>query len=362
MNVQSGATGELGIAALLAFGVALAATGAIRSLAPRLGLMDVPNQRSSHSSPTPRGGGLGILVGLLVGSVVAGADVLTESLLIGLVLVAVMGIVDDLRGLGQTVKFLFQFAAALVLIAGGTIVAHTQIPAVGRISFGFAAGALTLFWLVGVTNAFNFMDGINGIAAMEGTVCAGAYVVMSLSRGDRASALLSMAIVGACLGFLPWNFPRGRIFMGDVGSAALGFLLAALGARLTLQGVDPLVIALPLMPFLFDTSITLIRRALRGENILAAHRSHLYQQLTRSGWSHAAVTALWTGLALISAGAAVLSRSNPALGWILFWTLLLPVHLGVMFWIIRRSSRIGREERVAGRVVSAHAAPAEPDS
>jgi UDP-N-acetylmuramyl pentapeptide phosphotransferase/UDP-N-acetylglucosamine-1-phosphate transferase len=166
---------------------------------------------------------------------------------------------------------------------------------------------IAIFWIVAVTNAFNFMDGVNGIASLEALICACTLGLLMMTGGDVEGAIVAAAIAGAAAGFLPWNL-GGSIFMGDSGSASFGFLLALLGLRSS--AVAPGVAAiLPLFPFLFDAGVTLMRRAARGERWFATpHRSHLYQRLVQSGYSHVAVSLVYTLLAALCSALALVYR------------------------------------------------------
>jgi UDP-N-acetylmuramyl pentapeptide phosphotransferase/UDP-N-acetylglucosamine-1-phosphate transferase len=288
-------------AALVAFGsafaVSVALTPLFRHLGRRLGWIDTPNERSSHVVPTPRNGGKAIVLAIVAAAFVSGlfAD-RTLAAIVGLaVLMSILGLADDARNLPARVKLAVQIALALALLA---------LPAM-RMPGILAVAAL--IWLAGVTNGFNFMDGVNGIASLEAIVCGLTMGAMLLRSGDLAAAAFCFGVAGAAAGFFPWNAFTGSIFMGDVGSLPLGFLFAALTLRGALQGIPAWLMAAPLLPFLLDTGLTLVRRAARRERIFEAHRTHFYQQLTDLGWSHLAVTLLWGGLAATASAVALAS-------------------------------------------------------
>jgi UDP-N-acetylmuramyl pentapeptide phosphotransferase/UDP-N-acetylglucosamine-1-phosphate transferase len=292
---------------LVGFVAAGVATPVVRFLAVRARLLDIPNERSSHSVPTPRTGGLAIIFGAGVG-LAAATTRLDSQLGFLLAIAAAMAVVseiDDVRGLSRSVRLIAQASAAVILIrAAGLSFSPVDLPIATR-GLGILAGVVTLVWIVGVTNAYNFMDGINGIAAAQAVIAATTLAVLAHRHGDLAAAAVLLAIAGACAGFLPWNFPGGSIFMGDVGSVTVGFALAGLIVRLSLTSVSSVAAALTLAPFLLDTTATLTRRIWRGEPFLSAHRSHFYQRQVALGYSHATVTATWSLLAVVSALAAV---------------------------------------------------------
>jgi UDP-N-acetylmuramyl pentapeptide phosphotransferase/UDP-N-acetylglucosamine-1-phosphate transferase len=311
-----------------AFAIAVVLTPVFRHLGRRLGWMDQPNARSSHVVPTPRNGGKAIMLSLLAAAF-AGRILADRTLaaVVGLsVLISIVGLIDDARNLPARIKLAVQIALAVVLLA----VPEMRMPPL------YAAAAL--IWLVGVTNAFNFMDGVNGIASVEAIVCGLAMAVLLQRAGDPAGAALCLALAGAAAGFFPWNAFTGSIFMGDVGSLPLGFIFAAMTVRGAQRGIEPWMMAAPLLPFLLDTGITLLRRIARREKIFEAHRTHFYQQLTDLGWSHLGVAFAWGALAALAAMVAV---AAPRLGrWAdPAWALALCVHLAVFAAIAYRKKR-----------------------
>lgn len=259
----------------------------------RADLMDQPNHRSSHSIPTPRGGGLSCLVGAGVGAAVLGVRGETVSWKVAgsSTVLALVGFLDDRIGLPAPVRL-----GAQVLVG-----------AITGASRAFPGGAL-LGALVTpiVVNAVNFMDGINGITACT----AGAWGLVSLRAsslmGDGSVGTSGALMLGVAAGFLPWNAPLAKIFLGDVGSYFLGGVIAstALVAERSTQAVPPLatcVVLSPLAPYLADTGLTLVRRAHRREPLFEAHRNHFYQKLVDSqGWTHTRVAALFGAGALAS--------------------------------------------------------------
>lgn len=283
---------------------------AVRKLLVHWNIIDRPNARSSHTEPVARGGGLGILLALVV-AVALGVSVdgrVMAWLGSGLG-VAVISFVDDLKPQPAWLRFGCHLAgAALILWALGWPLLRVSFSSDTGWLMPLGLGAGTaLFFLVGHTNAFNFMDGINGIAGGQATITGvGMALLTGLAAGDWSSTpvLLSFALAGATAGFLPHNFPRARMFMGDVSSAPLGLLLAALVVWLAAAHGAWLLLPLGLLHanFLLDTAITLTRRVARGERWFEAHREHFYQRLIRSGKSHALVTGVEMGLQLVALG------------------------------------------------------------
>lgn len=260
-------------------------------------LLDVPNARSSHSQPTPRGGGLGIVVVLLFsGACAFWGGLLSPSLALSLsaaIPLAVVGFVDDHGDVPARWRFLIQVAAAawsihwiggLELLRLGGFELHLGI-------LGYPLGILVMVWML---NLFNFMDGIDGIEASE-VIFIGLAVALMIGGGISFSVIPEMlppvAISGATLGFLYWNWPPARIFMGDVGSGVLGFLLALLMFQSAVTGSLSITIWVILSGvFLVDATVTLLIRLFRGERWYQAHRSHAYQHASRRLGSHKGVT------------------------------------------------------------------------
>jgi UDP-N-acetylmuramyl pentapeptide phosphotransferase/UDP-N-acetylglucosamine-1-phosphate transferase len=266
------------------------ATGALIPMLRRREILDHPNERSSHRVPTPRGGGIAVIGCVLLAWVVldrvgaAPQGIIVISLGVGLL--AAIGWVDDLRGLSPSLRFLMQTAAAAIGILALPGVPNALQQWLGSAVYFTAMGLLWIWW----TNLFNFMDGIDGLAGSEGAAIAGGLLLfVSFGIGiDPEMALLTAAVFGAAIGFLVWNWPPARIFLGDVGSAPLGYLLGFLLLSLAVRGYWKIALVLPLY-FLADATITLVRRLLRGERIWQAHREHFYQQAVRGGLGHAAV-------------------------------------------------------------------------
>ena len=256
--------------------------------------LDVPNERSLHKIPTPRGGGL--LIAILT---VAVAIMLNQ---VGYALagagIALLGWLDDRMTLSAKPRLLIQTGLASVMVpillgAGQTTLFSNSMSELIQLMWLM----LLIVWVVALTNIYNFMDGIDGIA---GGVALVGGVGFFLLPQNQAARLLGLTIAASSLGFLGHNWSPARIFMGDVGSTFLGFSFAVL----TLMSGDLILGALILWVFIFDSTLTIIRRLLKGENILNAHRTHLYQRLVLSGYSHRAISTLYIGFTVIGVFAA----------------------------------------------------------
>jgi UDP-GlcNAc:undecaprenyl-phosphate GlcNAc-1-phosphate transferase len=269
--------------------IVLAAEPPTIAVARRLAVIDVPGARSSHSVPTPRGGGVPIAVGLVVAAAIAPGPGHARLALAGAVgAFGLLGLLDDLRGLSAIRRLVLQ-------VAGAIAVAAVLVPPGPALALIPAVAAVTV-WLVGFVNAFNFMDGVNGISGAHALIGGVAYACLAAWRRDGFGVASGLALAAGAGAFLPWNAVRARVFLGDVGSYSIGAALAVLAARLVLRGVPIEAVAGPVALYLADVAWTLQRRIRRGEPWLEAHRTHVYQRWCDAGWSHQEVTVLTSAL------------------------------------------------------------------
>ena len=295
---------------LLTMGVTWLVTFPLRYALRQAEVVDRPNARSSHTLPTVRGGGIGMTLAVCMALAWTGR---AESwvwgfLLAPTVLLAAVSFWDDLRSLGAKVRFAVHALAAGLALYG--LLSHAPAgPQAGGIAS--VAGLLVLFgWLAGYTNAFNFMDGINGLGGVQALLTGLGTAAVALLAGlprDHHGVVLAVAIAGAAAGFLPHNFPRAKVFMGDVASASLGFSLALAGVWIARDAGWTILLWIGLLHanFVLDTGITLIRRIARGERWQEAHREHFYQRLVRAGRSHREVTLSQVALQILCLGLAL---------------------------------------------------------
>lgn len=310
--------------------------GALAMARMRL-LVDLPNARSSHKLPTPRGGGIGLVVGTLAGGwLVAAGMPVAAPVAAGATIAAAAGLADDARPQGAAIKFGAQFLAAFVAIGGGAIIERLYVPGYGPVELGAFGPAVTFLWFVGLTNAYNFMDGLDALAGATGAIAAIFVGLALMLAGADQLAALAFVLAAACLGFLALNLPPARIFMGDVGSQFIGFAFAGLGvfaAGATSDGKLVWLVPIVLMHFLFDTLFTAVRRLMAGENVFAAHRTHLYQRLNQAGFSHGKVAAFLAAMAAIQGSTALWLDQSAA------FAILVPFVVQVLYarWVLGRS-------------------------
>jgi len=290
------------LTALLSF----LAADAMRRFSGRLGFSDLPNERSSHTQAMPRAGGIGFaLVAPIVTSYAwlasgIGAGGLERTLLLSAIGLAGVGLADDRWRLHPAVRLLAQILAAAALVGAGGVIRHVVISGSHVIPLGPFAVPLTMLWLVALTNIYNFMDGIDGLAAAQAIIAAGAMGAVAACLGHRDLAIAMAVLGGGVVGFLILNQPPASVFMGDAGSTFLGFTLAGwavVSATRSPRPVPSIAWIAVLSPFFFDTTCTLVRRLWRRERIYQPHRTHFYQQLVQRGWTHGSTTGLYAALA-----------------------------------------------------------------
>lgn len=268
----------------------------VKGVMIRVGVIDVPNHRSSHVLPTPRGGGVACVLGVAAAALaaqLAGRD-LSWPVICGAVLLAAVGFIDDRQSMPAATRLTAQVVAGAAV---GSLLGGPRLGLLGMVTFPL------------LVNAVNFMDGINGITSIVLSVWGVTAFAVGLQDGSPALALVGVITLAISVGFLPWNLPRAQLFLGDVGSYLFGALAAGgllLGAH---AGVSTATLVAPLLLYLADVFVTLARRALRGRALTQAHREHTYQRLTGEiGWSHGSTALLVGGL---SAGLVVVWHFAP---------------------------------------------------
>lgn len=280
-----------------------------RFMIKRFKIMDIPNRRSSHEVPIPKAGGVVIVVTFLIGVLAiwlfGDATMVQERYFFGFlfsaILVAAISFYDDLKERSFKVKLASHSIAAAVVICFGVIIHSLSLPWVGTIELGYAGYIITFLWIVGLTNAYNFMDGLNGMAGGQAVISALFFCFLSYSQGSTFVYIICYTIISGSLGFLLFNFPTPRLFMGDVGSAFLGFIFATLsiiGALFDHSHTSLFVMPLLMFNYIYDTLFTFTRRLIGKENVFAAHRTHLYQLFNRLGYGHTTVSCFQFGLCI----------------------------------------------------------------
>ncbi|MBO0710738.1 MAG: undecaprenyl/decaprenyl-phosphate alpha-N-acetylglucosaminyl 1-phosphate transferase [Acetobacteraceae bacterium] len=315
-----------------------------------IGVMDTPDRRKSHTSPTPKGGGIGIVAAYLAGMYVLYryaafsrlADPYFRGVIIASVAIAAVAFLDDLADWPFIVKLAAQILAALAAIASGLYVTVFRVPYVGPVDLGWFGIAATLGWILFATNAMNFIDGLNGLAAGTALVAALFLAWIAAQQEGWFVYFASLLLAAGLAGFLPFNFPRARIFMGDVGSQFCGFMLAVLGvaaARFGTIEMSFLLVPMLLSGVLLDVAFTLIRRAIAGEPLTKPHRSHVYQLAERAGIPAPVVAMVHWGFAAFGGACCLLFVHSPSIYKPLVPLLVLLPQTAWLIVVSRQASR-----------------------
>jgi UDP-N-acetylmuramyl pentapeptide phosphotransferase/UDP-N-acetylglucosamine-1-phosphate transferase len=293
---------------LSAFTVSLAGVRLALSYARHAGLVDVPNHRSSHSVPTPRGGGIAIVTSVLaVGAFETGQSVgelwpIALALLGAIAALAFVGWSDD-RG---SIRVGLRLAVHLVCGVAVALLVDVIAPLPGAMNTAWLAW--WILWTMASINIVNFMDGLDGMIASQGIIYG--IFLFALLSGSGLAASLGLILAAACGGFLFWNWSPAKMFMGDVGSGPLG-LFFVIGGALALKGASASLVFLPLFPLFLDALLTIVIRLRRRERLTDAHRSHLYQRLANGGYGHARVTSIYALAAGVGALVALSVKDAP---------------------------------------------------
>ena len=287
--------------------MSLIATPIVRKLAFKIGAVDVPkDDRRVHKKAMPLMGGLAIFAAVIVSVLIfLPLDKTTFSILIGGTLIVISGIIDDLKDMSPKVKLLFQILAGVVLILGGIKVDFITNPFTSNSSLLYLRWLsipITLFWVVGITNTLNLIDGLDGLAAGVAMISSLSLMLVASKFGYGEITILSAIVAGACLGFLPFNFNPAKIFMGDTGALFLGFMLAAISIEGVMKSVATIAVIVPILILgvpIFDTTFAIFRRLLNGQSIMAADKGHLHHRLLNKGFSQKKTVLILYGISSI---------------------------------------------------------------
>jgi UDP-GlcNAc:undecaprenyl-phosphate/decaprenyl-phosphate GlcNAc-1-phosphate transferase len=304
---------------LMAMALAAALTPAVRVLGRRWGLLDAPGERKIHTQSVPRIGGVGVtlaaVLALAAVTALGWASVADVAgwlpALLGVVIVFGVGLRDDLKPVRPVVKLAFQTLAALVALAMGVSIDHVTLFGTTH-QLGWLTGPATILWIVGLTNAFNLMDGLDGLATGLAIIAAATCAAVSISRGDTQGGLLLVALLGALCGFLPYNFNPATIFLGDSGSLVVGHVLAVTAINGWQKGATALAVAVPLLIFalpISETVFSVVRRThgLGIRHVFSADQQHIHYRLIGMGLSHRSAVLL---LYIVSLALALLALAT----------------------------------------------------
>lgn len=299
--------------------ISFISTPLVRKLAFKVNALDIPkDERRVHKEPMPLIGGLAIFTAVIISILIfLPLDKTNIAIILGATLIVMSGILDDLRELSPRAKFAFQIAAGFILILGDVKVDFITNPFAKSselIHLNWLSIPITLFWVVGITNTLNFIDGLDGLSAGVAMISSFSLMAVAGKFGITNIIILSAAMAGACLGFLPFNFNPAKIFMGDTGALFLGFMLAAISIEGVMKSVATIAIVAPILILgvpIFDTTFAICRRLLSGQSIAAADKGHLHHRLLKRGYSQRkSVLILYSISAFFGIFAVLVSKAN----------------------------------------------------
>jgi len=296
-----------------AFTICLLTTPFAKRMSIKLGAIDYPKKRGLHKEPIPRMGGLAIVLGFVLTMIILSPfkeEIRTlqfVGFIAGALVIVILGMIDDIYNLGAKLKFAVQIAAALIVVLTGTTIDLVTWPVPAYLD-GFSI-PFTMIWIIGVTNAVNFIDGVDGLAAGVSSICATTIMILCILTGSPLAVVLMAALAGSCLGFLPRNFNPAEIIMGDTGATFLGYVLAVssiLGVFKSYALLAVLIAVLCLALPILDTAFAMLRRALNGKPIMGADRGHLHHRLIDRGYNQKQTVLILYGISAISGLLAIL--------------------------------------------------------
>lgn len=348
---------SVGAALLCAFAVSFLMCPLVKSFAYKIGAIDVPkDNRRMHKKPVPRLGGLAIFLGFMVSILLfVRIDHQLRGILLGASIIVVLGVVDDMSPLRAYFKFCVQVAAALVAVFHGVVIEILSNPNVFANNpyweLNWLSIPITVLWIVGITNAVNLIDGLDGLACGVSTISAVSMLVIALLVSEGAVALVMASLVGACLGFMPYNRNPAKMFMGDTGSTFLGYILATISIQglfkyyaIVSFAVPFLILGLPM----FDTLFAIIRRLAHGQNPMAPDRGHIHHRLIDMGLNQKqAVAALYVISSILGLSAVVLTSSGAVKAMLLLMALAVAAFLASRVIFRRDIDRAAQADKAA---------------
>jgi UDP-GlcNAc:undecaprenyl-phosphate GlcNAc-1-phosphate transferase len=355
----------MALAALLTAAlVALISTPVVRSLAFRVGAVDVPkDNRRMHNHPIPRMGGLAIFFGFIL-SVLIFVPLTSElrGMLLGGVVIVILGILDDIFALPALPKFFVQIGAALIAVLHGNRIEFLSNPNIfsseSYWELGWLAIPITVLWIVGITNAVNLIDGLDGLACGVSTISSMTLLVIALVMEEPDVALLMGALSGACIGFLPYNLNPAKIFMGDTGSTFLGFVLAAVSIQGLFKFYTIISFAVPFLMLglpIFDTCFAILRRVSHGQSPMAPDRGHIHHRLIDMGFTQKqAVAVLYIISAILGLSAVVLTTIGVVRAMLFLIALCVAGAVAGKLYLDRAAASQRRQENNGSRIKKEH--------
>ncbi|MDP4109254.1 MAG: MraY family glycosyltransferase [Bacillota bacterium] len=327
------------LAFLVSAGISFGATPLVKRLAKRIGAIDVPKDaRRMHKIPIPRLGGLAIFFGFIISVLLFGQiDSQARGILLGALIIVVLGIIDDVMPLNALLKFCVQIIAAIIPVMAGVRIEFLSNPNVFSNSVYFSLGIfsipITVLWIVGITNAVNLIDGLDGLAVGISSIASLSLYIVAFLVSEPSVAIVMACLAGACIGFLPYNINPAKIFMGDTGATFLGFILATVSIQglfkfyaIVSFAVPFLILGLPI----FDTVFAITRRIASGRSPMSADRGHVHHRLIDMGFNQKqSVAILYATSGLLGLSAVVLTTSGEIKAMLLIVTVIVAVLIGM---------------------------------
>src|SRR5690625_1021849 len=299
---------------LIAFFIALFAsfllTYPVRKLAIKWNIVDLPNYRKIHTEITPRFGGIAIFIGSMLGLLyLLPSNEHMFAIVSGAFVIVITGALDDRYDIRPIVKLTGQFIAASFLVSSGLIIEQVTLPFLGKIDLGFISVLVTVFWVIGITNAINLIDGLDGLATGVSTIALISILIMAIIDSQLIVVYFSTVLIGANLGFLYHNYYPAKIYMGDTGSNFLGYMIAVISMLGLFKNIAFLSFLIPILILavpIFDTLFAMARRIKTGESIMMADNKHIHYQLLRLGFSHRVTVLIMYGFSAVFGALAIL--------------------------------------------------------
>jgi UDP-GlcNAc:undecaprenyl-phosphate GlcNAc-1-phosphate transferase len=328
----------------ICFIISVLVTPLVKKLALKIGATDVPDTRKVHHKIMPRLGGLAIYISFILGFFILHPESPYKlPILLGSTVIIITGILDDIYQLSAKWKLVGQLIAAAVVIFGGVDVEFINLPFGGQIQFGIFSIPLTFIWIVGVTNAINLIDGLDGLAAGVSSIGLITISGMAIVMGDTFVMSMGFILLGSTIGFLVYNFYPAKIFMGDTGALFLGYMIAVL-SLLGFKNITVISLIVPIIILgvpISDTFFAIVRRLIHNKPLSAPDKSHLHHCLLRLGYSHRKTVLLIYGMsALFSLAAVIFSQATLLVALIVLFVLLLLIEL-----IVEKVGLIGKNYR-----------------
>ena len=340
-------------ALVLAVVISFAATPLVKNLAYKVGAIDVPkDNRRMHKTPTPRLGGLAIFIAFLFSVLLfAEIDRQMQGILLGAIMIVILGVLDDILTLKALPKFLVQIAAAGVAVYHGCVIQFLSNPNVFSaetyLNLGWLSVPVTIIWIVAITNAVNFIDGLDGLAVGVSAISTASLLVIALMVQETEICIILAALLGACLGFIPYNKNPAKIFMGDTGSTSLGFILACLSVQGLFKFYAVISFAVPFLVLgvpIFDIYFAFLRRIAKGQYPMKADRGHVHHRLIDMGFNQKQAVAIsYMITAILGLAAVLLTSSGELKALILIGAILVVGAIGLRI-IFKKPSHNQTEE------------------